>query len=148
MSSEGYREKFLASNTDAECVVCGTDDKIFVHHINGDQSGDSMSNLTSLYPSCHRTVHSHTSYGDQIDRFTEQLPESAVNHGPYSKNKSEAVLDVMKDKLRANPCLVRERTGLEKGTVNIALVTLMRRGEIRTVTRGLYEYVGSEDNNE
>lgn len=53
----------------------------------------------------------------------------------------QAVLDVMQEERRANPYLIRERTGLDKGPVNTALVTLMRRGAVRQVTRGLYELV-------
>lgn len=40
---------------------------------------------------------------------------------------------------RANPQLIREETGLEKGKVNTILVRLARQGYIRQVTRGLYE---------
>lgn len=40
---------------------------------------------------------------------------------------------------RANPYLIRERTGLSKGDVNTVLNRLARAGLIRQVTRGLYE---------
>lgn len=62
--------------------------------------------------------------------------------------ETSAVLDVMEDEWRANPYLIREETGLEKGTVNSVLVTLMRRGEVRQVTRGLYEYTGDDNDPE
>lgn len=61
-------------------------------------------------------------------------------------DETEAVREVMEDEWRANPYLIRERTGYEKGTVNTALVTLMRRGVVRQVTRGLYEYAEGENN--
>lgn len=63
-----------------------------------------------------------------------------------AEDTTEEVLDVMREEWRANPYLIREKTELEKGSVNTALVTLMRRGKVRQVTRGLYEYTG--DNND
>lgn len=65
-----------------------------------------------------------------------------------AEDTTEAVLDVMRDEWRANPYLIREETDLEKGSVNTALVTLMRRGEVRQVTRGLYEYTGDDNDSE
>lgn len=49
-----------------------------------------------------------------------------------------AVLETMRDG-RVNPLLVRNETGLDKGTVNTHLVRLSRRGYVRQITRGLYE---------
>ena len=49
-----------------------------------------------------------------------------------------AVLAVMVDG-RANPYLIREETGLDKGDVNTVLVRLSRAGYVEQVTRGLYE---------
>ncbi|MFP9191262.1 hypothetical protein ACLI4Q_06315 [Natrialbaceae archaeon A-CW1-1] len=49
-----------------------------------------------------------------------------------------AVLAVMVDG-RANPYLIREETGLDKGDVNTVLVRLARAGYVEQVTRGLYE---------
>lgn len=62
-----------------------------------------------------------------------------------AEDETDDVLAVMRDEWRANPYLIREETGFEKGTVNTALVTLMRRGDVRQVTRGLYEYTGDDD---
>lgn len=40
---------------------------------------------------------------------------------------------------RANPYLIREETGLDKGDVNTVLNRLGRGGYVEQVTRGLYE---------
>jgi len=40
---------------------------------------------------------------------------------------------------RANPYLIREETGLGKGTVNTRLNQLGRNGYVEQVTTGLYE---------
>jgi len=68
-------------------------------------------------------------------------------------DRDQAVLDVMVDG-RANPYLIREETGLDKGDVNTVLVRLARLGYVEQVTRGLYEItdkgrtaVNSTDNN-
>lgn len=49
-----------------------------------------------------------------------------------------AVLAVLAEG-RANPYLIREETGLEKGDVNTVVNRLGRGGYLRQVTRGLYE---------
>jgi DNA-binding IclR family transcriptional regulator len=49
------------------------------------------------------------------------------------------VLQIMYKEERANPYLIREETGLNKGDVNTILNRLGRAGFIRQVTRGLYE---------
>jgi DNA-binding IclR family transcriptional regulator len=48
------------------------------------------------------------------------------------------VLAVLADG-RANPYLLRERTGLGKGEINTVLNRLARSGCVEQVTRGLYE---------
>jgi len=53
-------------------------------------------------------------------------------------DRDRSVLDVMIDG-RANPYLIREETGLDKGDVNTVLVRLARLGYVEQVTRGLYE---------
>jgi len=48
-----------------------------------------------------------------------------------------AVLRVL-DGGRANPYLIREETGLDKGDVNTVVNRLGRNGYVEQVTRGLY----------
>jgi len=52
--------------------------------------------------------------------------------------RDHAVLSVLAEG-RANPYLIREETGLDKGDVNTVLNRLGRGGYLRQVTRGLYE---------
>ncbi|MCL9818371.1 hypothetical protein [Natronocalculus amylovorans] len=58
-------------------------------------------------------------------------------------DRDAAVLDVLKEG-RANPRYIREQTGIDSGDVNTSLVRLSRQGKVRQLTRGLYEYAGSE----
>jgi DNA-binding PadR family transcriptional regulator len=53
-------------------------------------------------------------------------------------DRDHAVLSVLAEG-RANPYLIREETGLDKGDVNTVLNRLGRGGYLRQVTRGLYE---------
>lgn len=52
--------------------------------------------------------------------------------------RDREVLRVLYDG-RANPYLVREETGLDKGDTNTVLNRLARAGLVEQVTRGLYE---------
>jgi Mn-dependent DtxR family transcriptional regulator len=57
-------------------------------------------------------------------------------------DRDREVLRVLSDG-RANPYLVREETGLNKGDVNTVLNRLARAGLVEQVTRGLYEITES-----
>lgn len=78
---------------------------------------------------------------------TSKLSENAVNGGDMvnedfePSSEEEAVLSVLEEEYRANPYLIREETGLDKGTTNTALTRLTSAGWVRKVTRGLYEFV-------
>jgi hypothetical protein len=64
-----------------------------------------------------------------------------VNESFEPTDDEEEVLEVLRDEWRVNPMLIRDRTGIDKGTVNTALTRLTSAGWVRKVTRGLYEYV-------
>lgn len=53
-------------------------------------------------------------------------------------DRDRAVLAVLAEG-RANPYLIREETGLDKGDVNTVVNRLGRGGYLTQVTRGLYE---------
>lgn len=57
-------------------------------------------------------------------------------------DRDREVLAVLADG-RANPYLIREDTGLNKGDVNTVLNRLARAGYVEQVTRGLYEITES-----
>lgn len=64
-----------------------------------------------------------------------------VNEDFEPREEEDAVLSVLAEENRANPYLLREKTGLDKGTTNTALTRLTSAGWVRKVTRGLYEFV-------
>ncbi|AFH21861.1 hypothetical protein OSG_eHP11_00070 [environmental Halophage eHP-11] len=57
-------------------------------------------------------------------------------------DRDNNVLTVLADG-RANPYLIREETGLDKGDINTVLNRLARAGYVEQVTRGLYEITPS-----
>lgn len=62
----------------------------------------------------------------------------------YPAEPDEKVLKVLKQEGRANPKLIREQTDLDKGTVNTVLGRAAQHGDVRKVTRGLYDYTGDD----
>jgi DNA-binding IclR family transcriptional regulator len=57
-------------------------------------------------------------------------------------DRDDEVLAVLAEG-RANPYLIREETGLDKGDTNTVLNRLARAGYVKQVTRGLYEITES-----
>lgn len=72
MTELEYREKCLQQQINA-CVVCGTDTKLVVHHIDGDRDNNSLDNLAPVCRSCHRKIHSPFSHGPVFDRYSERI---------------------------------------------------------------------------
>lgn len=64
-----------------------------------------------------------------------------VNENYEPTDREDEIIDVMRDEGRANPYLLRDRTGYSKGDVNTALSNLTSAGWVKKVTRGLYEFV-------
>ena len=64
-----------------------------------------------------------------------------VNEDYEPTEKEEQVLSVFKEWGYANPLLIREETGFDKGTINTALTNLRAAGWVRRIVRGFYEYV-------
>lgn len=51
-----YREKALEEHGE-ECINCGAEDGIEVHHLNGDREDNNIANLVPLCRHCHRRLH-------------------------------------------------------------------------------------------
>ncbi|MDS0223803.1 hypothetical protein NDI54_20965 [Haloarcula sp. S1AR25-5A] len=71
----------------------------------------------------------------------EATTDDMVNRDYSPSDTEEDVLDVLREEWRANPYLIRQRSGHGKGTVNTALTRLTSAGWVKKVTRGLYEFV-------
>jgi len=62
------------------CNSCGqTENRLVVHHIDGNDSNHAIENLILLCDKCHRRVHTMNSWGRPIDRLTDELPLSSFD---------------------------------------------------------------------
>lgn len=68
--SEAYRDKCLSYH-DEECIICGRDDEVHVHHVGGDVSNGSLLNLIPVCISCHSKIHAGS-----LPRWSDKLEET------------------------------------------------------------------------
>ena len=67
-TGEVYRKILLASGMEQKCVVCGSTEKLDVHHKDGNHSNNDLSNLTWVCRGCHNKV-AHQYARDKEGRF-------------------------------------------------------------------------------
>ena len=53
----GQRDVIIA--IEKRCQVCNINDKLHVHHIDGNRKNNHLSNLTVLCTSCHTSLHNY-----------------------------------------------------------------------------------------
>ena len=51
-----YRERCLAAKG-KKCHICGNEQNIVAHHIDGDRANDQVENLLPVCDSCHKSIH-------------------------------------------------------------------------------------------
>lgn len=81
MSNQQYREKCLREKEE-KCHICGVNENIVVHHIDGNATNDEIGNLLPLCEKCHKKVHgdSAVSYSTKIEDLRGKLGEK-----PYKR---------------------------------------------------------------
>lgn len=87
-----YREKCLREKP-AVCHnrECGSTDNIQVHHIDGDRTNNSLSNLIPLCERCHRKIHSGGFDGKLTDKVVDISPSDGIYISPDQAAKLEAL---------------------------------------------------------
>lgn len=65
---EPYRRILLASGIECKCVMCGTVERLSVHHIDGNHKNNDIKNLVWLCYSCHNNI-AHNYERDSQGRF-------------------------------------------------------------------------------
>lgn len=65
----GYREKAIEAHGE-ECAICGADENIQIHHIDGDRSNDNLDNLVPVCRPHHYEIHSQNG---ELQEWTEKI---------------------------------------------------------------------------
>jgi hypothetical protein len=82
-----YREKCLSQKINT-CYACGTaDEKLVVHHIDGDEHNDDLDNLVPMCKPCHGKLHTSKSLNGTLKRLQEKLPASALSYTDIPSNR-------------------------------------------------------------
>lgn len=127
-----YRRRCLAEKGGA-CSLCGSENRIEVHHINGDRTNNRIENLIPVCSNCHILIHGDT---DELSEWTDLLlpiedrpqtgggraDQSATNYTETQQNGTKVTVeveDVVRDELRS----YKADRGL---TYDEALVRLLR----------------------
>lgn len=80
-----YRSKCIDAKGN-ECHLCGAVENIDVHHIDGDQDNDHMSNLIPVCRTCHREIHAGTT--DEM-YYHRRLQESSRRYDRVGDHPEE-----------------------------------------------------------
>jgi len=78
MYSYNYR-KIAFENHGEKCVLCGADENIQVHHIDGDHANSDPENLMPVCNSCHGKIHADNGL------YTEYKPDETMTYEDYTK---------------------------------------------------------------
>jgi len=77
--SKGYREKCLAQKINV-CNVCGSQESLVVHHINGDRNDNQLENLVPLCEDCHHEIHAAKDLSGLLKEYKDKLPDSSIRN--------------------------------------------------------------------
>jgi len=69
MHSQHHRDKCLDEKEEV-CQECGSEERVEIHHMDGDRENNHIDNLIPLCRSCHQGVHSGR---EGLEHLTEQL---------------------------------------------------------------------------
>lgn len=78
MASNDYRPKCLEAKGE-ECVICGAEENIEVHHIDGDRTNNDLSNLEPICNPHHKAIHNgDAELEEYVDRLNTSSSDSMV----------------------------------------------------------------------
>ena len=84
-----YREKCLAEKGE-RCDYCNSEGEIHVHHLDGDRSNNSLSNLVPLCNTCHKRSHAGR---DDYQEYWEDLPSRMIAENSADDHKTTISID-------------------------------------------------------
>lgn len=87
-----YREKCLNEKGES-CEVCGTDENIVVHHIDGDRENNDLENLAPVCLNCHHAIHNGEleDWADKILPKEQRTREVSVKFGPDDHKNADVI---------------------------------------------------------
>jgi CRISPR/Cas system-associated protein Cas10 (large subunit of type III CRISPR-Cas system) len=92
MSERDYRKIGLEAHGD-KCAVCGDDEDV-IHHRDGDNSNNEVSNLIPLCDSCHQKVHAGKAINETAAELVAELGKPVrADGGNTSIQISEGLAD-------------------------------------------------------
>jgi len=94
MSGREYRKKALDAHGE-RCVVCGESEDV-IHHKDGDNSNNTVDNLTPLCAACHQKVHAGIADNEESAQLIRELGKHPVFDPDYT---TQTVSDELADEL-------------------------------------------------
>lgn len=73
INKSNYRKRAIEAKG-RYCQICGSEDDIVVHHVDGDKENASLKNLLPVCKKCHKSIH-HGRVG--YEKWYQKLPESS-----------------------------------------------------------------------
>ena len=114
-SDKSFRQKCLEYKKQ-KCAVCGDSDEIEVHHIDGDRSNNSISNLEPLCASCHADVHNGGiegyDYAEKLQTPNKELMTSVSTR--LNNSTIEYLKDVAEEENKTRSRVIREHIEFTK----------------------------------
>ena len=102
--AHNYRSACFSEHGRA-CVVCGSDDDVVAHHVNGDRSDHSVENLRPVCTSCHANIHhgNITQWSEQLRKFSLYRHASDGPMEQITVRIPEDVLEQIEDEAEEDP---------------------------------------------
>lgn len=110
MASSSYRKTCLEEKGES-CEICGSEEDIHVHHIDGDRSNNDLSNLVPLCSDHHYEIHNGE---EEYSEYVDQLPDLSLNKSPSSMVRVSVKIPA--DSVKKLDCIAREE-GLTRSDV-------------------------------
>jgi len=94
MGERNYREKAIEEYGE-ECQACGAREDIIVHHKDGSQANDELSNLIPLCTTCHGKVHGRS---NEVPGLVKELGHRPRSPSRTTVQVSDTLMDVLHER--------------------------------------------------
>jgi hypothetical protein len=108
-----YRERCLEAKGE-ECIVCGTEENIIVHHVDGDRENNDLDNLIPVCEPCHGKIHAKRK---EVAEWVRALGKQPKEPGYWTVGVCEAVWSELNRRKRPGDTfddVLRDVLGIEE----------------------------------